>query len=527
MNEQTHDRIPGISDHVLLSAVLNDVPQRIIIKDLNSVYLACNQAVARDLGLTIDNIIGKRDEDLYPAHLAARYRADDIRVMAEGLDIVFEEPYVREGKPAWLRTCKRPLRDAAGKTVGIVVSFDDITAEREVTEKLRRREWTLAALHRASGAVVQSGTEAELLQAVCEAVTLGNEYPLCWIGLCEQDAERTLRVVASAGTAKGYTDGLRVSWAPGPLGDGPAGRAVRERHPVVNNHASNDPRFIPWRARADCYGIASSLGMPLFIDGQAVGVLSIYSGTADAFGQDEVNLFQEFATTLMFGVESRRTAKANQLYLQQRAAQEAALRQALEDALGAIAGVLEQRDPYTAGHQKHVSMLAVAIGREMGLDAERLHALGLAAAVHDLGKIEVPAEILTKPARLNKAEFALIKRHPEVGYQLLSKVPFPWPIAEIARQHHEYLDGTGYPHGLKGSEILLEARILTVADIVESISSDRPYRPAMGLDEALAEIRRLSGSKLDPQVVEACVRVVENDGFKPNLMQPDRYSMGR
>lgn len=526
MSDKPLSGVDGLPDHVLLSAVLNDIPQRIIIKDLNSVYLACNQAVARDLGLPIDAIVGKRDEDLYPAHLASRYRADDIRVMAEGLDVMFEEPYVREGKPAWLRTSKRPLRDQEGNAVGVVVSFDDITAERDVTERLRRREWTLAALHRASGAVVQAGTEEELLQTVCEAVTMGNEYPLCWIGWCEFDAERTLRVVASAGSAKAYTDGLRVSWAPGPLGDGPAGRAARERHPVVNNHASTDPRFMPWRTRADCYGIASSLGMPLILDEQAVGVMSIYSATADAFGQEEVDLFQEFAATLMFGVKSRRTAKANQFYLRQQAAQEASLRQALEDALGAIAGVLEQRDPYTAGHQKHVSMLAVAIGREMGLDAERLHALGLAAAVHDLGKIEVPAEILTKPARLNKAEFALIKRHPEVGYQLLSKVPFPWPIAEIARQHHEYLDGSGYPHGLKGSEILLEARILTVADIVESISSDRPYRPAMGLDEALAEIRRLSGSKLDPQAVDACCRVVEKNGFTPNLMQPGRRAAG-
>lgn len=229
-------------------------------------------------------------------------------------------------------------------------------------------------------------------------------------------------------------------------------------------------------------------------------------------------MFGEFAETLMFGIEARRTAAALAEAEHNRARQDATLRQALEDALGAIAGVLEQRDPYTAGHQKHVAELATAIGREMGLDSETLHALHLAATVHDLGKIEVPVEILTKPARLSPAEFALVKRHPEVGYQLLKRVAFPWPIADIIRQHHEAMDGSGYPLGLKGQEILLEARILCVADIVESISSDRPYRPALGLDRAVEEITRMRGSRLDPAVVDACLKVIAAGGFSPSTL---------
>lgn len=195
------------------------------------------------------------------------------------------------------------------------------------------------------------------------------------------------------------------------------------------------------------------------------------------------------------------------------------LEKVLDDTLAALAAVLEQRDPYTAGHQKHVGMLAVSIGRELGFDQDRLHALNLAAIVHDLGKIQVPVEILTKPARLNAAEFALIKQHPLVGYNILKTIDFPWPIADIVVQHHEVLDGSGYPFGLKGEQILPEARVLTVADIVESMSSDRPYRAALGIEIAIAEITRMRGSKLDCDVVDACVRVLRRGEFSPNLLQ--------
>lgn len=201
-----------------------------------------------------------------------------------------------------------------------------------------------------------------------------------------------------------------------------------------------------------------------------------------------------------------------------RAAHASKLEKALEETLEALAAVLEQRDPYTAGHQKHVGMLAVLIGRELGFNAERVHALNLAAIVHDLGKIQIPVEILTKPARLNEAEFALVKQHPLIGYQILKTIDFPWPIADIVVQHHEALDGSGYPFGLKGEQILPESRVLTVADIVESMAADRPYRAALGIEAAIVEISRLRGSKLDAEVVDACVRVLRRGEYSPQCL---------
>jgi HD-GYP domain-containing protein (c-di-GMP phosphodiesterase class II) len=216
------------------------------------------------------------------------------------------------------------------------------------------------------------------------------------------------------------------------------------------------------------------------------------------------------------GNDFRRQSEAG---IKARAAHANKLEKALEDTLAALAAVLEQRDPYTAGHQKHVGLLAVLIGKELGFDASSLHALNLAAIVHDLGKIQVPVEILTKPARLNAAEFGLIKQHPLVGYNILKTIDFPWPIADIVVQHHESLDGSGYPFGLKGEQILPEARVLTVADIVESMSSDRPYRAALGIDAAIAEITRLRGSKLDADVVDACVRVLRRGEYSPHFLE--------
>lgn len=189
------------------------------------------------------------------------------------------------------------------------------------------------------------------------------------------------------------------------------------------------------------------------------------------------------------------------------------LKRALEATVYTLGQMAETRDPYTAGHQRRVSQLAYAIAAEMRLPEERAEGIRVVGLMHDIGKMSVPAEILTKPTRLTEAEFALIKEHPQVAYDLLKTIDFPWPVADIVLQHHERLDGSGYPKGLKEDEILLEARILAVADVVEAMSSHRPYRPALGIDEALAEIKDGAGTRYDASVVEACTKLFESGAF--------------
>jgi len=190
----------------------------------------------------------------------------------------------------------------------------------------------------------------------------------------------------------------------------------------------------------------------------------------------------------------------------------AALRTAFRQTVRALASMAEKRDPYTAGHQQRVARLACAIGRGMGLSEDALEGLEMAGILHDVGKVYVPAEILSKPARLTHLEMGIMKGHPEVGFEILREVDFPWPVARAVLEHHERLDGSGYPGGLRGQDICLEARILAVADVVEAMSSHRPYRAAQGLPVALEEIRSGRGHLYDAEAVDRCLALMQN-GF--------------
>lgn len=190
------------------------------------------------------------------------------------------------------------------------------------------------------------------------------------------------------------------------------------------------------------------------------------------------------------------------------------LKDAMEQTVQAIAFTIETRDPYTAGHQRRVSKLACAIAEEMGLPEDKIEGLRMAGDIHDIGKISVPAEILSKPGQISEVEFNIIKTHPQVGYDILKNIEFPWPIAKIVLQHHERMDGSGYPLGLRRNKILLEARILAVADVVEAMVTHRPYRPAQPIKAALDEISKNKGKLYDSRVVEACLKLFKEKGFK-------------
>jgi PAS domain S-box-containing protein/putative nucleotidyltransferase with HDIG domain len=189
------------------------------------------------------------------------------------------------------------------------------------------------------------------------------------------------------------------------------------------------------------------------------------------------------------------------------------LQMAMSSTISVISLIVESRDPYTAGHQRNVADLASAIAREMGLSEDRIKTIHMAGLIHDIGKINVPGEILSKPGKLNSGEFALIKSHPETGYNILNKVDFPRPIAEIVYQHHERIDGSGYPLMLSGDQIVLEARIITVADVVEAMSNHRPYRPSLGMEQALNEIRINRGLVYDAVVADACLSLFAKKRF--------------
>ncbi|MBW9261459.1 MAG: response regulator [Candidatus Thiodiazotropha sp. (ex. Lucinisca nassula)] len=187
----------------------------------------------------------------------------------------------------------------------------------------------------------------------------------------------------------------------------------------------------------------------------------------------------------------------------------------LEKTVIVVSATLEKRDPYTAGHQRNVSELAVSIAKELNLSDDTISGIRLGSIIHDIGKINIPSEILTRPGKLSDLEFEMIKTHPLHGSEILKDVEFPWPIAEMVLQHHERLDGSGYPNSLKGDEILPEAKIIAVADVVEAMSSHRPYRPSLGIEVALKEIEAGSGRLFDEKAVSACINLFREKDFKP------------
>ncbi|MBN2160092.1 MAG: PAS domain S-box protein [Spirochaetes bacterium] len=190
------------------------------------------------------------------------------------------------------------------------------------------------------------------------------------------------------------------------------------------------------------------------------------------------------------------------------------LRNTMEGIVQSMGYALESRDQYTAGHQRRVAEVACEIAKQMKLPDHTIEGIRMASLIHDLGKIYVPSEILNKHGMLDEVEFMLIKKHPQVGYDILKGIDFPWPIAEIVYQHHEKLDGSGYPRGLKDGEILLEAKILCVADVLEAMTIDRPYKTGMGLEAALTEIEKNRGILFEPEVADACITLFREKGYR-------------
>ncbi len=213
-------------------------------------------------------------------------------------------------------------------------------------------------------------------------------------------------------------------------------------------------------------------------------------------------------------IELKKTEKSLRRKEKERKQTFAKLQKSLEGTINALASAMGKRDPYTAGHQQRVAKLARVIAEEMGLSKDETRGIRVAGRIHDIGKISVPAEILVKPGRLTDIEFSIVKTHSQVGYDILKDIEFPWPVAEIVLQHHERMDGSGYPQGLSGEKIILGARIMAVADVVEAMCSHRPYRSAFPIEKALEEISQNRGILYDTKVVDACLKLFKEKRFK-------------
>ena len=396
-----------------------------------------------------------------------------------------------------------------------VAKFKKIVAQHEQFEtELLRVTRALKTLTSCNQELIRATNILNFMREVCRILVKVGGYRLAWVGFAERDEHRTVRPVAQYGYEKGYLSQINIAWSDNERGRGPTGTAIRTGKPVIVRNILTDLSFAPWRDEAAKRGYASTIALPLIEKKRILGSLNIYSAEPDAFGEEEVKLLTELANDIAYGIavmemrsKHERAEKAQKQSFKK-------VKRVLAGTVYALAEMSQRRDPYTAGHQRRVAQLACAIARQMGLPENQIEGVRMAALLHDIGKMYVPSEILTKPGQISDLETGLIETHAQVGYEILKTIEFSWPVAKTVLQHQERLNGSGYPAGLSGEEILLEARILAVADVVEAMSSHRPYRATLGTKKALNEISQNRGILYDPDAVDACLILFTDKKFE-------------
>lgn len=382
----------------------------------------------------------------------------------------------------------------------------EITERKLAEEEIKKLNSYLLSIRNINLALLKVKDESELFNKI-SGFLLDTEFiKFAWIGLVENEGFE-VKPVAQAGLDHGYLALIKVKLDDPVYGSGPAGAAIKTGEPIFIKDVESEKRYKLPKSELIKRGFVSIASIPLRPEEKVIGILNIYSDRKDAFGKEEIRYLVQVAGDIGIGYKSLMLEKKLKQSVED-------LRTSLNSAIEALSLASEFRDPYTAGHEKRVAQLACAIATEIGFEADRLTGVRVSAFLHDIGKIAVPAEILSKPTALSTHEYGIIKTHPAVGFDILKNLKFPWPIAQITLQHHETLNGSGYPSGLKGEEILTEARILAVADVVEAMTNHRPYRPAFGIDKALVEITRNKGVLYDPTVVDICLKLFKEKGFR-------------
>ena len=490
-------------------SLAENAPDNIVRYDLQCRARYINPMMLKTLGADPELILGKSPTELGASgpEISAEYERHIREVLKNGesrdMELTFQH---RTGTVSSHLVRFAAERDTQGNITGVLAIGRDISEVKQAEVDLLRANRALLTLSTGNGALIRSTNEAQLLEAICSAAVDSGGYRMAWIGFVEHDTEKSIRAMAKKGHDHEYLKISRIGWADNELGQGPTSRAVRNGQTQFAQNIALDPTMLPWRDDALKFGFTSCIALPLMESDKCFGVLTIYSNEPDAFDSNEVKLLEEMASDLSFGIVTLRLKDAHQK-------QEQRLNKSMMQTIEAIASIVEMRDPYTSGHQARVAKLAESIAQKMGLPEEQVYAILLAGLVHDLGKIKIPSEIFSKPGRLDEIEYMLIKKHSQAGFDILNTVDFTWPIAQMVLQHHERMDGSGYPLGLKGDEILMGARILCVADVVEAMSSHRPYRPGLGVEAALDEISKNRGSLYDVQVVDVCVKLFKNEAY--------------
>lgn len=465
------------------------------------VFSSINRAAERIDQMRRDQVVGRNLEELFPGAREQGFLEAFRRVCRSGVAEHFSTAFYKDERISGWRE-NYVYRLESGELVAV---YDDVSERVERETQIQRLNRTLRTISACNQDLVHAKCEEELLNAVCRDIIEIGGHLLAWVSYCGENPEEPCRTAAHHGDEAVFQIHADMEHDDDHARHCLTLAALHTRKTASCNRLMESEQCA--FGRLFDAGVNAILALPLISNDRLYGALTVFSALPDAFDAAEARLMEELADDLAYGIDALRTMAERDSYIDQ-------FSQAMKNTVTAIARTLEMRDPYTAGHQQRVTALSVLIAREMGLTEDMIEGLYFGAMIHDIGKISVPAEILSKPSTLSKLEFMLIQHHPKAGFEIVQGIEFPWPVAEMIAQHHERLDGSGYPYRLQGDEIIFEARIIAVADVVEAMTTHRPYRAALGIEAALAEIEQGKDGRYDAAVVDACVRVIQANGMQ-------------
>jgi diguanylate cyclase (GGDEF)-like protein/PAS domain S-box-containing protein/putative nucleotidyltransferase with HDIG domain len=522
--------------------LLSNLPQRIFFKDKSSVYVSCNDNYARDLHVVPDEIAGKTDYDFYPQELADKYRADDKRIMASGKSEDVEERYLQDGQETFVHTVKTPVRDEKGNVVGILGIFWDIT-ERKKMEEERERLHAELELRAITDGLTGLYNHAHFFQRLGEEIERSSRYGRGFSILMmdidnfkhyndtrgHQAGDEALRLIAGCVRTAIRRSDIASRYG----GDEFAAILLHADSPKAQTIIKRMNRCIARRLKDTndpaAAWIGLSVGVACFPDDATnadelvkIADAALYDAKRAARARDPMQQGQAIdpPASPSRNPDDRQpgalSAAASSLAA---ALQYLSVPEALADldlrTIAAVGAAAEIKDPHIRRHQERVSQWAATLAEQMGLPSQQVQDIRIAGLLHDLGKVSISEHILNKPGKLTEAEYAKIKEHSALGAMIVAHVDGLQRLVKIIRHHHERFDGNGYPDGLAGGQIPLQARVLAVVDVFDAMTHERSYRKALSREEAISELERGAATQFDPAVVRAFLTLLKRQGKEP------------